>query len=218
MADYEAFKNEVLTCARWLCDHGYFGGRLGSGGNVSLFMRSEKLIVITPSRKPYHLMSVGDICVIDPHLGLVDGHLPPSMEAAMHIGIYRNRLDVNAVVHTHPVYASVLAVINQPIPALFDEVALEIGPKATVIPYALSGSEELVENVISGLQNGCRCYIMQNHGALSLGADLAEAMRHAEILEKTAQVYYHALCSGLAISRLPEGAVQQLLEMRKREG
>lgn len=215
MADYEAFKSEVLSSARWLCDHGFFGAKLGSGGNVSLFMRAENLIVITPSRKPYHAMSIQDICVIDSQLNLIEGLLPPSMESAMHAGVYKSRPDVKAVVHTHQMFASVLALIKQPIPALFDEITCEIGAEVALIPYALSGSAALVENVVSGLQNGCRCYIIQNHGALCLGADLAEALHNAELLEKTAQAYYYALCSGREISRLSEDAVQKLLKMKK---
>ena len=214
MADYEAYKNEVLTCARWLCDHGYFGTRLGSGGNVSLFIRGENLIAITPSRKPYRSMSIHDICIIDSRLQPVEGHLPPSMESALHAGVYENRPDVSAVVHTHQLYASVLALINQPIPALFDETTYEIGAEVAVIPYALSGSSALVDNAVSRLQNGCRCYIIQNHGALCLGAELGEAMHHAELLEKSAQAYFYALSSGREISRLPAEAVQTLLEMR----
>ena len=70
MSEYEAVKSEVLNCARWLCDNGYFGGKLGSGGNVSLYLRSENLVAITPSRKPYRSMSTSDISVIDPDLWL----------------------------------------------------------------------------------------------------------------------------------------------------
>ncbi len=215
MSDYEALKTEVLNSSRWLCDQGYFGGKLGSGGNVSLFLRSENLVVITPSRKPYRSMTAGDICVVDSQLKLVDGHLPPSMESSMHLAIYQNRTDIDAVVHSHQVYASVLALINQPIPALFDEISLEIGPEVAIVPYALSGSGELAANVVSRLQNGGRCYIIQNHGALCLGKNLTEAMRNAEYLEKVAQVYVNALHTGREISRLPESAVGQLMAMRR---
>ena len=67
----------------------------------------------------------------------------------------------------------------------------------------------------SRLKNNSRCYIIQNHGALSLGRDLTEAMRNAEHLEKVARVYVHALCTGREISQLPENAVNQLLAMRQ---
>ena len=215
MIKYDGYKDEVLNCARWLSENGFFGGHLGSKGNVSRIDRKDNRIVITPSDRPYQSMSVEDICVIDSDLKPVESVLAPSIEAGMHIGIYRHRPDVNAVVHTHQVFASVLSLLNQPIPALFDEITYEIGPEVEIIPYAVSGSRQLVENVISKLNNGCLCYIIQNHGALSLGESLQQAMKNAELLEKTAQVYCYALSTGHEISRLPESAVQQVLDMRK---
>jgi ribulose-5-phosphate 4-epimerase/fuculose-1-phosphate aldolase len=137
------------------------------------------------------------------------------MESPLHAGVYKSRSDVNAVVHTHQMFASVLALIKQPIPALFDEITYEIGAEVAVIPYALSGSAALVDNVVAVLQNGCDCYIIQNHGAICLGTDLARAMHNAELLEKTAQAYFYALCSGREINRLPEDTVQRLLSMRR---
>lgn len=215
MIKYDGYKDEVLHCARWLSEHGFFGAKLGSGGNVSRIDRADNRIVITPSGKPYHSMSVEDICVIDSKINLVEGALAPSIEAGMHTDIYQHRSDVNAVVHTHQVFASVFSLLNQPIPALFDEITYEIGPVVEIIPYAVSGSRQLIENVISKLGNGCLCYIIQNHGALSLGENLQQAMKNAELLEKVAQVYCYALSTGHDISRLPESAVQQVLDMRK---
>lgn len=215
MIKYDGYKDEVLHCARWLSEHGFFGGQLGSKGNVSRIDREDNQIVITPSDRSYQSMSPEDICVIDSDLKPVEGVLAPSIEAGMHTGIYRHRPDVNAVVHTHQVYACVLSLLNQPIPALFDEVTYEIGPAVEIIPYAVSGSRQLNENVISKLDNGCLCYIIQNHGALSLGRNLQQAMKNAELLEKVAQVYCYALNTGHDISLLPESAVQQVMDMRK---
>jgi ribulose-5-phosphate 4-epimerase/fuculose-1-phosphate aldolase len=134
----------------------------------------------------------------------------------MHVGVYLKRPTVNAVVHTHQPYASVFALINKPIPALFDEVTLALGARVEIIPYALSGSAELVANVTKQLANGASCYILQNHGALSLGRNLSQAVLNAETLEKVCQVYYHALCTGEPINRLPESAIQHWLKTRTR--
>jgi len=122
---------------------------------------------------------------------------------------------VGAVVHTHQPYASVFALINQPIPALFDEVALAIGETAGLVPYAFSGTPELAENVRQTVINGCYCFIMQNHGALNLGKTLEHAWKHAELLEKTAQAYYHALTTGRPVTTLPAETIQRVRELRK---
>ena len=132
-----------------------------------------------------------------------------------HIGIYQNRLDVNAVIHTHQPFASVLAVIGKPIPALLDEITVEIGHVVDIVSYAYSGTSELVNNVIGKLDNACHCYLMQNHGALSLGNDIQHAMKNAELLEHVATIYYRALATGEEIQKLPSTAIDYFAGMRK---
>ena len=178
MGQFDEYKQAIVKCARWLSEHGYFGCIRGSGGNISLKLNRENMMAITPSRRPYHEMSLDDICVVDAQMSSIEGHLPPSVEATMHLSVYNSRPDVNAVIHTHPVFASILSIINKPIPALFDEITFEIGAGVDVIPYAVSGSADLVQHVISKLGNGCYCYILQNHGALSLGKSLGQAWKN----------------------------------------
>ena len=208
-------REQLLQAACWLSDQGYFGGKLGSGGNVSMTASDRTEVAITPSGIAYTDMTAEDICILDMNQKQLEGSRSPSMEAGMHIGIYRRRPDVNAVVHTHQLFASVLSILNQPIPALFDEITAEIGPRVEIIPYAVSGSRQLARNVADRLDNDCFCYIIQNHGALNLGRDMATALKNAELLEKVAQAYYYALCTGRNISHLPDDAVQHWLSLRK---
>ncbi len=214
MGKYEPEKLTVLEATHWLVEHGYLGKR-SSGGNISLITANQKALAITPSGRPYLKMAVEDICVVDLDGRLLDGNLKPSIEAGMHLGIYRQRPDIKAVIHTHQTYASVLSILNRPIPALFDEIIVEIGPVVEVIPYAFSGSDELVQNVVAKLNNRCHCYLIQNHGALSLGSDMERAVKNAELLENVARIYYYALATGLDIDTLPEGAIDHFAEMRK---
>ena len=142
MRKYSAIKREVMESTRWLSEHAYLGER-SSGGNISIKARNEEVLAITPSGKPYHQLAVDDICVIGYDGQVIEGQRSASIEAGMHIGIYKHRPDVNAVIHTHQTFATVLSLIKRPIPALFDEIIVEIGPKVEVIPYAFSGSSKL---------------------------------------------------------------------------
>ncbi len=169
MGHYDRIKREVLDSTRWLAEHGYLG-QLSSGGNISVRVPGEKIVAITPSGRSYFSLNADDICVIDLDLNSIEGSQTPSIEAAMHVGVYQHRSDVNAVIHTHQPFASVLAIINKPIPALLDEISVEIGHEVDIIPYAFSGSPELVNNVTGKLSNACHCYLIQNHGALFLRA------------------------------------------------
>jgi len=215
MGKYDQEQKAVLDCAKWLSEHGYFGGFRGSGGNISVKVANQNIIAITPSGRPYWDMSIGDISVMDFELKPVEAKHAPSKEAGMHVAIYQHRSDVQAVVHTHQTYASIFSIINLSIPALFDEIANEIGALIEIVPYAISGSAELAQNVAGRLGNQCLCYILQNHGALSLGATIDQAWKNTELLEKAAQVYYHALLTGREISQLPKETIDYFNKMRE---
>ena len=214
MSNYESIRLEVLEASRWLSEHGYLG-QVSSGGNISMRVTGQKKVAITPSGKSYFSLEQNDICIVDFDQNSIEGNFPPSIEAGMHIGVYENRADVNAVIHTHQTFASVLAIINKPIPALFDEITVEIGHVVDIVPYAFSGSPELIDNVAAKLDNACHCYLIQNHGALCLGADMKRAMKNSELLENVARIYYHALATGKPISRLPSTAIDYFADMRK---
>jgi ribulose-5-phosphate 4-epimerase/fuculose-1-phosphate aldolase len=214
MNNYDAIRGEVLDSSCWLAEHGYLG-KLASGGNISVRSPGENVVAITPSGKSYFSIGLEDICVIDLNLQTIEGSLAPSIESGMHVGVYKNRPDVNAVIHTHQPYASTLSILNEPIPALFDEITVEIGHEVDIVPYAFSGSAELVSNVIGKLGNACHCYLIQNHGALCLGADMKRAMKNAELLENVAQIYCHALATGGKINPMPPSAIEYFADMRR---
>jgi len=207
---YADERKAVLDCILALMDKGLI---LGLGGNASVRIEGKEYIAVTPSQREYATLTTDDICVVDFDLNpVVDNGLQPSLESAMHISVYRNRPDIGAVVHTHQVFASVFSLINQPIPAIFDEVTSTIGKEVPVVPYGLSGSPQLMENITGMLPTRSYCYILQNHGALCLGMDLAKAMHNAELLEKAAKIYYYAMATGKAITELPQD-IQDLLDL-----
>ena len=212
---YISYQNQVLACTLWLSEHGFFGALRGTGGNVSVRIPGQDAFAITPSSKPYRELAPEDICIVDFDLKQIQGPYGPSMEAGMHLKVYQNRPDVHAVVHTHQPEASVFSILNQPIPALFDEVVLSLGPVVEVIPYALSGSPELAENVAATVANGGHGYLIQNHGILCLGATLEKASLNAELLEKTAHTYSQALATGLKPTTLPEDILGLLEAIRE---
>jgi L-ribulose-5-phosphate 4-epimerase len=218
MTKYESYKKNVLEASLWLSEQGYFGSHRGSGGNVSVRV-NETVMAITPSSVKYQELSSADICVVGFDLSVIEENdkLKPSVEAGMHSIIYRKRPDVNAIVHTHQVYGSVFGLINTPIPALFDEVAFSLGQMVEIVPYALSGSPDLVNNVAGKLSNNANAYVIQNHGILALGKNLDKAIINAELLEKVAHIYYLALSTGKPINTLPESIVDLVAAVRNNE-
>jgi L-ribulose-5-phosphate 4-epimerase len=210
MGRYDDYKRQVLNMSRKLCDGGFFGSKSGSAGNVSMLVDGEQALVVTPTRLPYDRMKIEDVCVVGFDLRRIEGERKPSIETPMHVAAYQTRPDVSAVIHTHQMYASACSVLNEPIPALFDEVTLAIGNIVDVVPYALSGTRALHDNVARKLANRCHCYIIQNHGALCVGTDLDSVFTFVELLEKIAAIYVTALATGRLLSKLPEPIVAEL--------
>jgi ribulose-5-phosphate 4-epimerase/fuculose-1-phosphate aldolase len=141
--------------------------------------------------------------VLDFELKVLEGSLKPSVESGMHAAIYRARQDVNAVVHTHQVYASALTLIQMPIPSLFDEQVRFLGRSVNIIPYAPSGTGLLVGIIARSVRDHNNAYMLQNHGALVFGSDMERAVHNVEILEKCSLAYLLALCTDRKISKIP---------------
>lgn len=200
MSQYQNQKQAIVEAAQSLTHKGYL---MATGGNLSLRIIGEEAFAITPSNFDYLKMTAEDICVLDFQLNILEGAHKPSVEAAMHCAIYQVRGDVNAVVHTHQVYASALALINKPIPGLFDEQTRFLGRSVKIIPYAPSGTGLLRNMIAKHVKDHNNAYIMQNHGALNFGHDLERAMHNVEILEKSSLAYLLALCSGEKASKVP---------------
>ena len=200
MSQYQPFKQQVVDTARQLTEQGYL---MATGGNLSVRIAGQPAFAITPSNLDYFKMQPDDVCVLDLDLHVLEGERKPSVESSMHAGIYRVRADVNAVAHTHQVYASTLALINAPIPALFDEQARFLGRSVEIIPYAPSGTGFLKNAIVKHIQNHNNAYIMQNHGVLCFGHDIERAAHNVEILEKCALAYLLTLCAERQTSKIP---------------
>ncbi len=166
----------------------------GSGGNLSIFNRQEGLVAIKPTGVDYFLMKPEDVVILDPSGVIVDGKLKPSSEISMHLGLYQARAEVNAVVHTHQVYATTIACLGWELPAVHYLVGFS-GNKVPIAAYATYGTPELAQNIIQaiGPYNAC---LLANHGIVTVGPDILSAFNTAEELELVARLYYQSMCIG----------------------
>jgi ribulose-5-phosphate 4-epimerase/fuculose-1-phosphate aldolase len=200
MSDHSTFKREIVDTAQRLVGQGYL---MATGGNLSVRLPGSDAFAITPSNFDYTKMTPDDVCVLGFDGAQQEGERPPSVEAGMHAAIYRARPDVNAVVHTHQVFASAVALLGLPIPALFDEQARFLGRSVGIVPYAPSGTGFLSFRVGRAVRGHNNAFIMKNHGALCLGHYLERAAHNVEILEKVAHAYLLALSTGKRVDRVP---------------
>jgi L-ribulose-5-phosphate 4-epimerase len=200
MGQFDSAKDLIVTTAQKLVAKGYL---MATGGNLSVRISGQAAFAITPSNYDYMKMKPNDVCVLTLDLKILEGKLKPSVESAMHAAIYQVRPDVNAIVHTHQVYASALTLIRMPIPALFDEQARFLGRSVEIIPYKPSGTNGLASSIAKHVRDHNNAYMMQNHGALVFGHDMERAVHNVEILEKCSLAYLLELCTKPKVSKIP---------------
>jgi len=166
----------------------------GSGGNLSIYNRAQGLIAIKPSGVDYLKMQPEDIVILNPQGEVVEGDLKPSSELRFHLELYRHRADINAIVHTHQVYATTIACMKWELPAVHYLVGYS-GDKVPIAKYATYGTLDLSDNIIEAIGNYQAC-LMANHGIVTVGSTLQTAFETAEQLELVSQVYYQCKCMG----------------------
>ena len=200
MENFHEFKSRIVETARLLVEKGYLES---TGGNLSIRIPDRSAIAITPTNYDYMKMAMDDICILNDELEKIEGNLEPSVESGFHAGIYKTRPDVQAIIHTHQPFASALAVMKKPIPALFDEQVRYLGRSVEIIPYAPSGTKMLINTIIRHVKDYHNAYILGNHGALCFGESIEKAINNVAILEKCSIAYLLTLCSGEKGRKIP---------------
>lgn len=205
---WESEKKQVIEAAQEM-------GRkrlvVGTAGNISIRLKDpagRELLAITPSGHAYDSLKVDDIVVVDFAGQRVEGQLKASIETPMHIEVLKARKKMNAVVHAHPAFCSAIAVVRLDIPPLIDEQVILIGGEIKVAEYAFPGTPDLAKNAVAGL--GPRnAVILANHGVLTVGRDMHEALAFCELTEELAKIYVSALGLG-KVNQLPVESIELL--------
>ena len=200
MSQYQPYKQQVVDTCHTLLERGYLKA---TEGNISARISGQNAFAITPSNYDYAKMQVDDICILDFEMNKMEGEMKPSIESGMHAGVYQTRHDVHCIIHTHQPYASALALIKAPIPALFDEQVMRLGRSVEIIPYAPSGTGFLKNAVKSKVKNGNNAYILQNHGVLVFGGNMEQAIHNMALLEKCALTYLLAILTEKKVTKIP---------------
>jgi L-fuculose-phosphate aldolase len=181
---------------------------VGGAGNVSV--RVDDGMVITPRGCRLGALRPEECLVTDLDGRVLEGDGMASSETPLHCAAYA-ATGAGAVVHTHSLFCSVVSTLVSEIVGIHYAVAL-FGGSVRVADYATFGSPELAGHVAQALR-GRRGALMRSHGAVTVAADLAEAVELAETLEWLASVHYHAHLAGTP-SVLSAEQIQQVQGQR----
>jgi L-fuculose-phosphate aldolase len=189
-----AARAQLVSCGRNLLARGLLSQ---TSGNLSI--RLGDRVCITPSSMEYDRIEPADIVAIGLDGAVRRGSRRPSSETPLHCLVYQTRPDISAIVHTHSPYATTLAVLGLPIPAVHYMIAVTGATEIAVADYVTYGTPELARNVRSAFGAPAKAALIANHGLVAGGSSLKEAASVAEAVETLAGLYYRALAVGTPV-------------------
>jgi L-fuculose-phosphate aldolase len=201
--------------------HLFFEKKLTPGmdsGDLSFFDREAGLIYICPRPNEtlditdWSVLRPEDVCVLNINNECIEENgLLPTVESPMHMAIYKARPEVNAIVHSHPIWSSSFAITGKNIPLALAEQALFLGGEVVCAEYGLVGSKALGENIVKALGTDRNAALMRNHGAVAIGKTLKTAFVMADFVEHGAQVAIMAAGIGKIIEIEPDNILDPSL-------
>lgn len=159
----------------------------GTGGNLSIYDRQNGHVAITPSGIDFYKIQKADITILNLNGEVIEGETVPSSEWQMHLKEYQERDDIDAIIHAHTVYATVLSVLHEPLPASHYMIAVA-GKDVRVAQYATYGSKELAETSFEAMKDR-KAVFLANHGLLAGSYNLANAFNIIEEIEYCSKIY-----------------------------
>ena len=174
-----------------------------TSGNLSGRDFERNLVAIKPSGVLFEDLKAEDMVVLDLDGNVVDGKLKPSVDAAAHLYIYREKKWVGGVVHSHSPYATSFAACGREIPCILTAMADEFGGPVPCAPYAKIGGEEAGREVVR-LCEKSPAVLLQSHGVFTVGRTPEEALKAAVMCEDVAKTVYLAMTLGKPVPIPPE--------------
>jgi L-fuculose-phosphate aldolase len=202
----ENARNEIIRVMRIVAGQGLVRS---SDGNISIRL-DENHFMVTPSGLYKMAMEPGDLIIVDWQNQVVKGPpgLRPTSELLMHLEAYRQRKDISAALHAHPMYATSLTIAGEPFPLdIIPEVSIGLGC-VPIADYATPGTPEMAAS-IRGPISQSNAILLSHHGSLTVGHTLEEALIALERIEHTARSYFTAKSFGKIVP-LPADEMERL--------
>ena len=184
--DEGAARKEIVKWGKEIYNKGLVNG---TGGNLSIKI-SPEIILCTPSGWSLGNLTEDSITKASIYGEIYEG-LKPTKELFMHVAVYKERQDISAIAHTHSINAVTYACVMKPgqqMPLYIPSVVAKVGI-VEVTPFHLPASEELGRVAAEGIKES-QAVLLQNHGVLSVGKTLEDAIGVAFEVEDNAKIYF----------------------------
>jgi L-fuculose-phosphate aldolase len=205
-------KEQICEIGRRLYNKGFAAA---NDGNIT-FRLNEREVLCTPTMVSKGFLKPEDICKVDYDGKQLAGTRKRTSEVLLHLVVYKQRPDVNAVVHCHPPHATAFAVAQEPIPkCVLPEVEVFLGEVPMAV-YETPGNQKFADTIMPYVRD-CNTIILANHGTVTFGPTLENAYFNSEIIDAYCKILILARQLG-RVHYMGEGKTRELLELKKRLG
>lgn len=209
---FEKEKSEVIKAGIKLDRYGLIAL---SGGNVSCRMPTGEILV-TPSGMIYEDMVEDDILVMDLEGNIIEGTRKASVDTEALLYIYRNKPEVNAVIHTHQPYATAIGLVEDEFKVNLTTLANATQGSVKVTPFSSAASIDMGIDAVEYLGDSLSV-ILRHHGVIAVGNSLKQALYACVYMEEAAKCYI-AACSIGTPRQMTDDQIQQAVEVFKYYG
>lgn len=182
-----------------------------SGGNVSWRMPSGEILV-TPSGMIYEDMVPEDVLVVDIDGNIIEGKRRASVDTEALLYIFKNRPDVNAVIHTHQPYATALGLVEDEIVCNLTTLANATRGTVKVAPYSSAASLDMGIVAVDNLGDKL-AVVLKHHGVIAVGDSLKQALYACIYLEEAAKTVIMAKSTGKEMAMMTQDQIDVAVEV-----
>jgi len=213
MSAEDRIRSEICEIGRRMYERGFVAA---NDGNISVRTGADRYLC-TPTGVSKGFMSPEMICAVDGKGKQIKGDLPRTSEVLLHLQIFRELPEINAVTHAHPPHATAYAAAGiEPPTGVLPEAEIFLGP-VRLAEYATPGSQELADSILLHLRNKPNTILLANHGVVTCDRTLEQAYFHLETVETYCQILMLAERLG-GPKLLSEERIRELLEIKKQMG
>ncbi|WP_315107891.1 class II aldolase/adducin family protein [Clostridium intestinale] len=205
---YDKEKKEVINAGIKLDRYGLIAL---SGGNVSLKVDKDRVLV-TPSGMIYEELEIDDIILMDLTGKVIEGTRKASVDTKALLYIYNNMPEINAVIHTHQPYATALGLVEEEFKCNLTTLANATKGSVSVCPFSSAASEQMGIEAVENL-NGKLAVILKNHGVITVGNSLKQALYSCVYLEEAAKTYCIAKSMSDNVAMMTEEQIEQAVKI-----
>ncbi len=202
------YRSDIIEICKRVHSNGWVAS---NDGNISIRI-SPNEVLCTPTGMSKGYLTPDQLVKVDMDGNKLEGALEASSEVKIHLDVYKHKEGINSAVHAHPPYSTAYAVAGIPLDqCVIPEIIVSLG-SIPLTAYGTPSTQEIPENIRKHLQDH-NAFLMENHGAFAIGADVYQAYYRMESMELFAKISLLAKTLG-NVNNISEDNVRKIIELR----